>query len=309
MRIVLSVLLTFLLAFPCAALGEGEAEKVPTLLSMPLPIDFSGGAPLQDEYYEGDDAYMDPTISVKITFRDIREQYFPKEKKLIGVWVVDIRIGDASQLRTAPAVSFKNTTSKTVKEMAERVNAVVAFNGDFAARRTEGIIIRQGETFKNKLKGTLDVLVIDEDGNFHPFIQPNRGEIGDTIDGKKIINAFYFGPVLVNDGEVRNPIPDFTYLRPERFFARLAICQIGELHYKMIISTMQENANTRGIPLNIFAQICKEEGARYAFNLDGGNSASMIFRGELVNAEDRDDPREVPDIVYFASAWNEEVDE
>ena len=306
MRAVLSVLLALLLLLPCAALGEDAPAAEPTLFSMPLPIDFSGGMVPQEEFYKDDWTYEDPTISVHITYRDDLSEYMTgyKGKKQSGAWIVDIRIGDASQLRTLAAVSFNKKDAKAVEQMAGWVNAVIAFNGDFAARRTEGLIIRQGETFKNKLKGALDVLAIDEDGDFHVFAKPKKGEIGDSIDGKKIINAFYFGPILVENGEVPAKFTTFRYLHEDDYYARLGICQVGPLHYKMIITTMQDV--TVGMKLTDFARLCKDEGAITAFNLDGGYSAAMIFRGVMVNDTKSAEPRDVPDIVYFASAWNGE---
>ena len=307
MRAVLSVLLALLLLVPCAALGEDAPAKEPALLSMPLPIDFSGGMEPLEEFYKDDYTYEDPTISVHINFRDDLSDYMTgyKGNKKSGAWIVDIRLGHASQLRTLAAVSFNKKDSKAVEQMAGWVNAVVAFNGDFAARRTEGLIIRQGETFKNKLKGALDVLAIDEDGDFHVFAKPRKGDVGDSIDGKKILNAFYFGPILVNNGEVPDKFAAKpNYLHEDEFYARLAICQVGPLHYKMIITTMQDV--TVGMKLMDFARLCRDEGAIYAYNLDGGYSAAMIFRGQMVNDEKNAEPRNVPDIVYFASAWNGE---
>lgn len=306
MRAVLCLLLALMLVIPCAALGEDLAEQEPALLSIPLPIDFSGGYAPREEYYTDDFTYEDPTISVKITYKDDLSDYLTdyKGSKKAGAWVVDIRLGDASQLRTLAAKSFNKKDAKQVLEMAEWVKPVIAFNGDFAAGRQEGIIIRQGTTYKNKLKKTLDVLAIDEDGDFHLFYTPGKGDIGDSIDGKKIINAFYFGPILVDNGEIPAKFVTPRYAHEDEYYARLGICQLGPLHYKMIITTMQDV--TIGLKLRDFARLCKDEGAVSAYNLDGGYSASMVWRGELLNDEETADPRLVPDIVYFASAWNGE---
>ena len=278
------------------------------LVSNPLPIDFTGGSAPQESFYLDEYTYQDPTISVQITYKDVRQDYAPDptfaKGKDMGVWIVDVRIGDASQLRTAAAKSFSKNSADSVLAIAGRVQSVVAINGDFATRRQEGLIIRQGETFRDKLKGVLDVLVVDEDGDFHVYFKPQKGEIADTVEGKKIVNAFYFGPVLVNNGEIPEQFTTFKYLEPDKYFSRVAICQIGPLHYKFILTTMQDNPSTTGLPLRAFAQVCKDEGAQIAYNLDGGNSASLIFRGELLNSVSKKEPRDVPDIVYFASSWN-----
>ena len=35
--------------------------------------------------------------------------------------------------------------------------------------------------YKDKLQGKQDVLLIDEDGDFHPMHLPKKGELSDTI--------------------------------------------------------------------------------------------------------------------------------
>ena len=302
---IICLLLAFLL-LACTAWAEEETqvEEIPEeqpLVSNPLPIDFTGGfAPLA-EGYQGENVYQDPTIRVSIEYKDATSYIHGYKSRDAGYWVVDIRIGDASQLRTAPAESFETETSMNIGVIADRVNAVVAFNGDYVTRLNEGLIIRQGVTYRDKLKGNRDVLLIDEDGDFHPYHLPKKGDIGETVDGKQIINAFYFGPILVENGEVIKKLPDFKYLRPERNFARLAICQVDHLHYKMILTTMEQDY-TLGLQLKDFAQLCMDEGAQIAYNLDGGLSTSLYFNHARLNGQKKVNFRDIPDIIYFASA-------
>lgn len=314
MRSVLSVLLALLLLFPCLALGESltlpedaEVEEVlleQELIANPLPVDFTGGFPPLEQFYQGLDAYRDPTIQVEITYKDVSD-YVRKAYKSrnAGVWVVDIRIGDASQLRTAAAESFSTNTTASVETIADRVNAVVAFNADYITRQDDGLVYRQGTLFKDKLKGRRDVLLINEDGDFIPLHTPKKGEFSDTVDGKKILNAFCFGPILVENGEIPEKMPNFTYLKPEEYYARLAICQIGPLHYKVILTTQLQDY-TMGLQLRDFAQVCREEGAQTAFNLDGGYSTTLYFNKTRLNVQHKVNFRDVPDILYFASAWD-----
>ena len=324
MKSVLSFLLACLLLLPCFALGEtdpagadeleiveteDEAELPAELRSIPLPVDFTGGAvPDEDLYYE-DISYADPTIQVKIEFKDAGAYIHGYRGKTAGYWVADIRIGHASQFRTAAAESFDTDTALPVSVIADRVNAVVASNGDFVARlNKEGYVIRQGKQFRDRLRGLRDVLLVDEDGDFHVVHLPKKGEVADSVDGKKVMNAFYFGPVLVENGEVPKKLPSFTHLNPESNYTRLALCQVGPLHYKIIMTTMKIG-NSLGLQLKDFAQLCRDEGVQTAYNLDGGYSTELYFHHKrLNNQENRDasDYRAVPDILYFASAWNGE---
>ena len=302
-----------LLLIPCIAWGESadqgallieEVQVSPAeLVSRPLPIDFSGGfVPLADGY-DGDYFYQDPTIQVSITYNETQDYIEGYRGRNMGYWVVDIKIGDASQLRTAAAESFSTETTLPASDIANRVNAVVAINGDYFARHKEGFAIRQGTLVRDKLKGNRDALLIDEDGDFHVYHLPEKGSLSDTVNGKKVINAFYFGPILVENGEVPKKLPNFTFLKPDKYYARLALCQVDRLHYKIILTTMEQDY-TLGIRLKDFAKLCQAEGAKIAYNLDGGLSTTLFFNNKRINEQKKVNFRSIPDIVYFASAWN-----
>lgn len=323
MKSILSFMLALLLLLPCtgidtsfaeqdAAAGseseivsDGTSAPEAPLLSRPLPIDFSGGFVPDANGYKDGVIYEDPTIRVSITYQETKEYLKGYKGRNMGYWVVDIKIGDASQLRTAAAESFTTETTLPASDIADRVNAVIAINGDYFARHNEGFAIRQGTLIRDKLKGNRDVLLIDEDGDFHAVHLPKKGTLSDTVDGKKVINAFYFGPILVENGEVPQKLPNFTFLKPDNYYARLAICQVDTLHYKIIATTMEQDY-TLGIRLKDFATLCQREGAKIAYNLDGGLSTTLYFNNQRVNEQKRVNFRSIPDIVYFASAWNGE---
>ena len=312
MKKILCGLLAVLMLLPSLCMAENsgmfievEEEVRAELVSKPLPIDFSGGFPPLADGYDGDYFYEDPTIRVSIEYKETKEYMEGYRGRNMGYWVVDVQVGDASQLRTAAAESFTTETTLPVSDIANRVNAVVAINGDYFARHKEGYAIRQGSLIRDKLKGNRDSLLIDEDGDFHVYHLPKKGTLADTVDGKKVVNAFYFGPILVENGEVPKKLPNFTFLKPDKYYARLAICQIDKLHYKLILTTMEQDY-TLGIRLKDFAKLCQAEGAQIAYNLDGGLSTTLFFNNKRINEQNKVNFRSIPDIVYFASAWNGE---
>lgn len=312
MKKILCGLLAVLMLLPSLCMAENsgmfievEEEVRAELVSKPLPIDFSGGFPPLADGYDGDYFYEDPTIRVSIEYKETKEYMEGYRGRNMGYWVVDVQVGDASQLRTAAAESFTTETTLPVSDIANRVNAVVAINGDYFARHKEGYAIRQGSLIRDKLKGNRDALLIDEDGDFHVYHLPKKGTLADTVDGKKVVNAFYFGPILVENGEVPKKLPNFTFLKPDKYYARLAICQIDKLHYKLILTTMEQDY-TLGIRLKDFAKLCQAEGAQIAYNLDGGLSTTLFFNNKRINEQNKVNFRSIPDIVYFASAWNGE---
>ena len=282
-----------------------DAEEITLeapLISNPLPIDLTGGFPPLESGYLEETAYEDPTIRVGITYKDISHLQ-PYKGRNAGAWIVDIQIGNASQFRTAASYSFESDATDPPEVIAEKVNAVVAFNADFITRQKNGLIFKQGVLYKDNLNGKQDVLLVDENGDFHPVHLPKKGEIAETVDGKKVTNAFCFGPILVEDGEICEDRKNFGYLKPDELYARLALCQVGPLHYKVILTTHLQSYTT-GVTLKNFAQFCKDEGAIVAYNLDGGESTTLYFHGVRQNKQDKVTFRPVPDIMYFTSAWD-----
>ena len=289
----------FLVGAMLTAHADGEVR--------PLPIDLSGGAPYTQKYKSDLEIYEDPSIRVE------RHRVPSKEWGCTYYYAI-ITIKDASQLRTAPAdgKDFTSTTRLPVTRIAKRMNAIIAINGDYTAafsgQRSNSYILRQGKVYRDTLESRLDLLLIDEDGDFHVITSDHDLEAIDKtqIDGKKVINAFQFGPALVIDGE---KVPDEKildydhnpyYSEPDGRTQRLCIAQLGPLQYMVVC-----NAHY-GTDLVTFRDLVMSIApCQTVYTLDGGASAQMVFLGTKinnVNAGDNDE-RGITDIIYFASAY------
>ena len=251
--------------------------------------------------------YEDPTIRVE------KHRFVsPYDEFGCTVYYAIITIGDASQLRTYPAngKDFVSGTRMTCAMLSKRVRAVLAINGDYPATFTgntaNAYVLRQGQVYRDSVSADLDILLIDEDGDFHVLRREEdlSGIDKTQIDGKKVINAFQFGPALVIDGE---PVDDETlldrsrspmYAEPDDQNQRMIICQIGPLQY-MVVCVAHWGAKLttmRDIAMSLAP-------CRTAYVLDGGESTQMVFLGVLCNnTEGSKDSRELADIIYFASA-------
>ncbi len=275
------------------ALGDGAS----------LPIDFTPGVvPVGRNFTQS--GYQDSTITVSVESGRSRN---------CDYWVADIVIQDASQLRTVSAGGFESNRVMDGVRLANYVNAVVAINGDNSnatGKNGFGCVIRQGVTYLNNLdteghwKSTvMDVLLIDEDGDFHVLYRPQTGTVTETFEGKKIVNAFSFGPILVDNGVM---VEDFN--GADRFIdmstgdkrQRMAICQVGPLHYKAVCCAGPARGS-RGMTLREFAELVASLDVQVAYNLDGGDSTVLAFNGKKVNDPGNASTRKLVDIIYFAS--------
>ncbi len=296
---------------PLYALGEDAASYTYTMSLMSpedaapgkavqLPLDESGGMPFTINFTSDTMTYDDPTIHVE-RFR-IRNQDTPYN---CTVHYAKVRIADASQLRTSSCKGFNNRSVARVDVIGRHVNAVLAINGDFFGSHKDGYILRQGTVYRDAIDRKCDILLIDEDGDFHiiPYDVDQNSIDKTQIEGKKVINAFTFGPCLIKNDEVVLDIKaDPAHADAPGRGARTVLIQTGHLEYMVI--TCREV----GLTLEELTSLIQEltDHVECAYVLDGGLSSQMAFAGRLINKLADKTARPVTDIVYFASAWQTE---
>ena len=313
LRHLFPVLLALVLFVSCAA-AESFA---------PLPMDTTAIArPTRDECYLSEREYKDNTISVKITEGDYLDVHY---------WCARVKITHPSQLRTVPARQVDDpgaafagwrTGEAECTRMAAITNAVVAINGDYCndIDRCQ-IMLRQGQQVRNMANGFYDVLIVDNDGNFDFIKNCGRKDYIEYYDAHpgSIYQVFCFGPAMVKDDAVivdkaatRDNVNYVFYNKPAQ---RTGIIQIGNLDYLLVTSDGDAQLNKFGLTIPQFADLClilgreaSPEGARLAYNLDGGNSSSLVFKvrdtsDRLVytklNMPERD--RKLADMICFVS--------
>ena len=272
----------------------------------PLPISMDGGAPLAHFTYSADlQVYEDPTIRV--------ERHREDAPGIPTYYYALITIKDPSQLRTASADdSFRTSAKVPANVMAKRKNAVIAINGDycaaFAGNKANSFVLRQGTVYRDTVEPGLDLLLIDETGEFTVITADQDLAAADKtqVNGKKVINAFQFGPALVIDGRkvddalLVDKSHSPAYAEPGEKAQRMCIAQIDTLHYMVLCCRWGMTLpSLRDLAMSIAD--CK-----VVYTLDGGLSSQMIFMNRKINnisAEHADNPRPITDIIYFASAW------
>lgn len=243
-------------------------------------------------YDETLENYSDQTI----------EAHYSKEKKYES-WFhfVEIRIKHPSQFRLALANDKYGETRKLPSAIAADVNAVVAVNGCFYNRRSKGFLIYRREILRNRPFG-IDVLLIDSDGNFH--IEADRKiKSSGILDEYDIVSAIAFGPQLVRDGQALS-ITKHNW-EPDTDEPRTAICQFDDgLHY-LICLAEGRNWRSKGVPMQTFADEIAKRGVKTAYNLDGGQSGTVVFGNKLKNVVGWGSEKPQGDILFFATALEE----
>ena len=315
----LAAVIALILAAFSAASAEGETYTLPIelrrddLVSKQNRIGMVRGYKYPESYTTNPEVYEDPTIRVE----------FHQDAILVGedtsytrIYYAFVTIADPSQLRTVPADGngFFGRTRVEGSRMAQWVNAVLAIDGDFYNYYWPGdgnkYCLRQGVVYRNTVAEILDMLLIDEDGDFHIYkAGPELADLNkEEIDGKKVINAFQFGPALVVDGQ---PVDDAYIMdrghspasaEPDINNPRMCIAQIDKLHYFVLTCWWHgmNVAQLRDLVLSITP-------CQTLYVLDGGNSSQIIYLGCQVNMVPGQNDRTISDAICFLSALpNEE---
>ena len=236
--------------------------------------------------------YLDETI-LAITWKQVIDN---------SVYTLsEIKIAHPTQFRRFLAGGeFASGAQYMVSEMAASVNAVVAANGDFYNFRNLGIIVHDSQLMR--MEGEkMDGCMIDGNGDLQ-FVY--AGEMMDQAEVEAYIQehgvrfSLAFGPIMIDDGVIQDVERNYPVGSGYKKNARAALGQLGRLHY-LIATVSAEPPYTQGHSLSVFAENLLELGCENAYNLDGGQSATLVMNDELKNYVYE---RRISDIIYFATA-------
>lgn len=292
MKKLAGVLLCFLL-FASAALAEETA--LPQLIPVTFPDTYQNA----DLPAEGKENYSANAAGFSSDGMSYHDDSLDVQLHQIHVYDTDvtvafIQIASPSQLRTELAKPYPSKTTIRPIQIAERVNAVLAVNGDWFTYHNMGIVYRNFELLLDRPVEEDDGLVIDANGDFH-IVRPMTRE-GYAELSVPIMHSFAFGPTLVMDGQVQEIVG-----RKVTYRQRNAIGQVGPLSYVFVVTEGTNEEASGGLSVPQLAQLMYDLGAKTAYNLDGGQSAFMFMNKGKVNGQPKN-MRAVGDIIYFATA-------
>ncbi len=178
--------------------------------------------------------------------------------------------------------------------IARANGTVFALNGDYyiyRVRRDEsadykttiGIVVRDGVIKYDEVRPAswskhpnLDTLALMPDGD----MLVNQA---DQMTGKQLVemgarDVLSFGPWLIRDGEI-NP-QAYNYGKTDQPRIGIAMAEKGHYFCVMVEARIKQS---EGVPIGWLAERFRDLGCSVAFNLDGGQTAVMLFMGEQIN--------------------------
>ncbi|MBQ9901610.1 MAG: phosphodiester glycosidase family protein [Clostridia bacterium] len=236
------------------------------------------------------DYYKDDTIEVKCWREKRGDNFF----NFAEIWIVH-----PSQLRRT---LVDNVISKKHLDMPsnifKRTNGVVGMSADYAAYRDVGIIMQYGEVVRKKTSPIMEDAYYDINGNLSGFDDSPSFFESEVFKKGEVIHTFSFGPVLVDDYKIKESKKlDYYICQASSIYTRAAICQFDyDKHYLLCV------VEEPGLNLRQFAAELQSMGVRFAYNLDGGQTGTLLYNNRAFNKPAYGGQREVSDILYFATA-------
>ena len=244
-------------------------------------------------------------------YEDFDIRYYYDETILSIAWkqvidyaiytIAEVKIADPSQFRRFVADGDYSSGAKYFpSEMATSVNAVLASNGDFYSFRNDGIIVYDSKLMRDE-GWSMDSCFITGNGDLkfaHIGQYTTREAMQQLIDENGVRFSLAFGPILIENSKlcwIKDPYP---VGEGNQNYPRIALCQLDELHY-LLVTVSDEDPYGPSHTLQTFAENLMDMGCKMAYNLDGGQSATVVMDNKTVNYVWQ---RKVSDIIYFATA-------
>ncbi len=244
-------------------------DTVSPITPTAIPEFISGDLEVADE--NGGMSYSDENIDITLTEYRVYDT---------TVYVADVSISSPEYLQTVLAHDAygKNVTQKT-SEMAQNHQAILAVNGDYYGSRERGYVLRNGTLYRSSATYGQEDLVVYRDGSMEIIREEEVSAEELLANGAQQI--FSFGPALVSEGQIAVSVADEVG-KAMASNPRTAIGLVNDLNYLFVVSDGRTD-ESEGLSLMELAEFMKEFGAVTAYNLDGGGSSTMYFRGEIIN--------------------------
>lgn len=194
-------------------------------------------------------------------------------------YVAHVRLKDMASFAHAFAHDKFEGGVRKLGLMAKENKALLAITGDYAKELKVGIKISNGVTYRKTVNNKRDIGVIYKNGEMD-VLKGAETTYNSLTRDKEVLHTMLFGPnLLKEDGTpitssnskiaAKNPRAAIGYVAPNHF---------------LFVAVDGRSKQNRGMTMVELSRFMFEQGAKKAYNLDGGQSAALWFNGSIVNA-------------------------
>ncbi len=215
-------------------------------------------------------------------------------------WTAQVQTASPSQMKAALSYGTYGGTRQRTSEAVKSNNAVIGINGSAFSYDTgkpgfDAVMLKNGKIYNKALGTSYSLMAIAADGT---MFSPPQGLSAAQLKRGGVRDTFNFGPILLKDGRAASLYeqgypqvyagPDMTGSYP-----RSAVGMVHPGEYVLLVSSGP------GLTLAQMRSIFRSYGCTFAYNLDGGGSATMSYKGYVLNSPTDGAERPCGDFLLF----------
>jgi len=261
------------------------ATPTPTPSPTPAPGDFSATFPTGAlDTTDSVGSYSDDNLRIVITEHHTDYAVY---------FVADVWVRNVHSFQTAFAGGKFRGGYDMPNDIASQVGAILAITGDSCGSSNEGIVIRNGDLYRDTVAD--DVCILYQDGTMESYYEADFNL--DAAIARGAYQGWSFGPKLIDNGQIPESYNSTDVIINDRA-PRAAVGYYEPGHYCLVSVDGRQGSYSHGMSLAELSQAMIDLGCKDAYNLDGGQSSMMVFQGGIIGKPYKDG-RSVSDIICF----------
>lgn len=207
------------------------------------------------------------------------------------------------QLKSALCGGTYGNPRKTTSEELASHDGIIGINGSAfsygSGEPAPGKTMIKGGRIYNDVYSNGNIFCVTEDGG---MFTAAAGMTTKDLLNRGVQDTYCFGPTLVENGEASEISGQFHQTSR---YQRAAVGMVSPGDYYLVVVDGKGYGGSQGMTYQELQQVFLDLGCDYAYNLDGGGSATLVFKGRVLNMlTDNGKERACGDILYFVDAGN-----
>ncbi len=240
-------------------------------------------------YVNDDTHYQSSTLSVSV--EELKTDY-------TKYWIVHVETFSTAQMCSALCGGTYGSPRKAVSEEVTAHGGVIGINGsgfdyNSCLPAPGKSMIKDGEIY-NDVYSNGNIMCVTWDGGMFTAV---AGMTTEDMLTAGVRDTYCFGPTLVEDGQACEISSQFnqTYR-----YQRTAVGMVNPGNYYLLVVDGKGAGGSQGMTYEEMQQVFLDLGCEYAYNMDGGGSSTLVFKGKVLNTlTDAGQERPVADVLYF----------
>lgn len=210
----------------------------------------------------------------------------------VSYWVAHIKTKSPKQLKSALSYGTYGGTRQTTSSAVSSNGGIIGINGsafDYGTGNPspKGMCIKNGRIYADYATSYI-TMAVKSDGTMYT---PRVSSTGNMLLKAGVKDTYNFGPILINNG-----VPQPAIAETNKYYPRSAVGMVKPNEYVIVVTN---TGNYSGLNHTDLVRIFQTYNCQYAYNLDGGGSATLYFNGKVMNKLIGGTQRPCADFLYF----------